>query len=225
MTKSTTVVTAYYPLARSKHSKEEYQAWYRNFFKCVTADVVCFCPSEFESEFKSLARTNHRIIVKEFNSFDMMSPSMMNVWNTFHLIDPERHIHSPELYAVWSAKQECVREAIKITSSDIYIWCDIGCFRTIRNGDFSRTSAYVMPSKITHLFIDNLYVGGGVLAGDKNAWDMFSNNYIRSLNEVPNGKDQVVYARILNPDNSVRIIANGQFGDPWFHLTSLFSSH
>lgn len=221
---TTTVVTAYYPVGTRKHSREEYQVWYRNFFKCVTADVVCFCPPEFESEFKSLARTNHRIIVREFNSFDMMSPSMMNVWNTFHLIDPERHIHSPELYAVWAAKQEFVRNAMKITSSDIYVWCDIGCFRSIRHGDFSKTSDYVMPSKITYLFVEN-YFGAGVLAGDKNAWDIFTTNYIRSLTESPHGKEQTVYARILNSDNSVRIIANGQFGDPWFHLTSLFSSH
>ena len=66
-------------------------------------------------------------------------------------------------------------------------------------------------------------IGGGVLAGDKNAWKLFSENYITELNANIHGKDQIIYKRILNDTNAVIIHPNNMYGNPWFFLTYIFS--
>lgn len=216
-----TIVTAYYPI-KSKNSNESYREWYRNFFKCVTADVVCFCPPELVKEFKSLARPNHQIVGRDFYSWEMMSEKRMEVWRELNKNDPEVAVgHTPELYAIWGAKQEFVREAMNLLDSEIFVWCDIGCFRDIRDGSFKLTKNFIQPSKITCLYLEKCNtIGGGVLAGDKNAWKNFSKNYIESLDSNPQCKDQVIFNRILNIQNANIIIVKN---DEWFHLTSLFS--
>jgi hypothetical protein len=222
------VVTAYYPLKKCKHSMTIYFEWINLFFKSVSCEVICFCAPQVEFLLKKLALDNVKFVSRDFKSFDMMSPEQMNIWNKFYEIDEEKQFHSPELYAVWAAKQEFVREAKKIVDSDIYIWCDIGCFRHQRNCSFKFVENYIMPGKITCLKVpipsySNYTIGGGVLAGDKEAWDNFSKLYIEELSKNPHGKDQVIYKRILN--NSNAYIINGTYtnGDIWFHLTILFS--
>lgn len=218
------VVTAYYPTNTKKHTLNEYKQWYNNFFKCVTADVICFCPPNMLQEFQSISKENHIIIPREFHSFEMMSPAYMKIWEHFYQSDIENTHHCPELYAIWAAKQEFVREAINILDSDIYIWCDIGCFRTINDGHFLFTKKYIIENKITCLYLDSYNtIGGGILAGDKNSWNIFSKLYLDELNKNPNGKDQVIYTRILNSDNA-NIIKKTNFNlDEWFYLRYIFN--
>ena len=217
-----TIVTAYYRI-KSKHSDESYTEWYRNFFQSVTANVVCFCPLELVKEFKSIARPNHQIIGRDFYSWEMMSEKRMEVWRDLNKNDPEvllGYNHTPELYAIWATKQEFVREAMKLVYSDIYVWCDIGCFRDIRDGSFKLTKNFIRPSKITCLYLRAYStIGGGVLAGDRNAWNNFSKDYIESLDSNPHYKDQVIFKRILNTENANIIHHEWD----WFYLTSLFS--
>jgi hypothetical protein len=220
------VVTAYYPLHKNKHGHQKYKNWIKYFFEGVTCDIICFCPAEIHDELLELAGQNSRVkfVVREFDSFDMMSASQMDVWRTFHLSDPEKDVHSPELYAVWAAKQEFVREAIKMNSADIYVWCDIGCFRESRMCDFKHTYKYVQPGKITGLSISNM-IGGGVLAGDKDAWELFARLYLDELKSNPHGKDQIIFKRVLNDTNAVIITpSKDETRDPWFYLTYIFNS-
>jgi hypothetical protein len=216
------VVTAYYPVKTGKHTKGDYKKWYTQFFKCVSCPIVCFCSIEMESEFKLLAKPNVTLVIREFNSFEMMSPSRMDAWKEWHDVDPEKKIHSPELYAIWATKQEFVKEAMKLTDYSIYTWCDIGCYRTIRPGSFEYVYKYIKPGKITCLSIAHM-IGGTVLSGDKEAWDIFSNNYILELNSNIHGKDQIIYKRIMNDTNSVILSGSNKYGDPWFYLTYIFS--
>jgi hypothetical protein len=46
-------------------------------------------------------------------------------------MDPEKVIHSPELYAVWAQKAFFVERAISINpfTTEFFFWCDIGAFR------------------------------------------------------------------------------------------------
>lgn len=215
------IVTAYYPLAKSKHSQQQYIEWIKLFFKSVSCDIICFCPREMEKPMNTLKNKNTRIILREFNSLKMMSTSWLKIWRDFNKTDPELY-HSPELYAIWAAKQEFVLEAAQIVKSDVYVWCDIGCFRKIRDGNFLQTKLYVSPRQITCLSIEDT-IGGGVLAGDIDAWNLFSKLYIDELSRNPHGKDQVIYKRILNKNNATIIESSKIFGDPWFYLTHLFS--
>lgn len=221
---TTCIVTSYYPLAKSKHTAAEYRSWYTNFFQVVTAPTICFCPPEMEAEFLSLAGHNVILVVREFSSFPMMSQEQMEKWRAWHLIDPERFIHSPELYAVWATKPEFVLEAMRMMSCDIYVWCDIGCFREPgRPGSFQNTAKYVTPNKLTCLNIANT-IGAGVLAGNKNAWLIFSTQYNSELNKNICGKEQDIYKRILTTETANIIYPHNRFGDPWFFLTYIFST-
>lgn len=222
------LVTAYYPIYKSKYNKDIYNSWISIFFECVTCPVIFFCSSETYEKIHLLAKSNIQFVQRQFDSFDMMKIEQMNKWQQWHNIDPEKEIHSPELYAIWAAKQEFVRQAIKLVDSNVYIWCDAGCFRTKRNGSFKHTLNFIIPGKITCLDVSNLcicekLIGGGVLAGDKNAWLDFSKKYLDELDRNINGKDQVIYQRILNSSNAIIINPSNEYGDPWFYLTSLFS--
>lgn len=48
-----------------------------------------------------------------------------------HDLDPERGIHSPELYAIWTAKSWMLHEAAKVNAfkSERFFWVDIGAWR------------------------------------------------------------------------------------------------
>ena len=216
------IVTAYYPVRTGKHSQNDYKEWYTNFFTCVTAPIICFCAKEMEDEFRSIMKENVTLVIRDFHSFQMMSKDQMAKWYEWYKSDPEILIHSPELYAVWAAKQEFVLEAMKLVKYSIYIWCDIGCFRFRRPGGFQNTSNYILPGKITCLDIANT-IGGTVLAGDIDAWTNFSKKYLDELAQNIHGKDQDIYKRILNSENANIIQPNQIYGDPWFYLTYIFS--
>jgi hypothetical protein len=67
------------------------------------------------------------------------------------------------------------------------------------------------------------------LAGDKDAWEEFSNSYLEHLDTNPNLKNQNMYRVILNGDNAKIIrpenftLSDGSAGDQWFYLVKLFS--
>jgi len=229
-TSKLTVVSAYYPVKTGKHTREEYSNWMKNFFNTVKCDVVVFCPPEVEAEIRGMAKQNVDVRPRPFDSWDMMSTKRMNVWRGLYDTDPEKGHHSAELYAIWAAKQEFVREAMDLRrGSDIYVWCDIGCMRNPQMpGSFEKTGDYVKPGKITCLHVAGT-IGGGVLAGDTDAWEEFSNTYVEELDRNPRLKNQNAYKAILNGDNAHIIhprnytLPDGTTGDPWFYLLHLFS--
>jgi hypothetical protein len=224
------LVTAYYPLNKSKYSLDVYDQWISLFFECVTCPVMFFCSSEIYEQLKLKARNNVQFVQREFNSFEMMSEPWKSRWERWYTVDPERNWHSPELYAIWAAKQEFVREAIKLKESPYYVWCDVGCFRTRRSGSFEYTANYISPGKITCLDATNLVhdrkplIGGGVLAGDQEAWYSFSQNYLKELEQNIHGKDQVIYRRVLNDTNALILQPTKKYGDPWFYLTYILTN-
>lgn len=220
------LVSAYYPLKKSKHSLAEYDRWLSNFFECVTCPVVLFCSATTYASLKARARDNVQFVQREFDSFTMMSPAWMSKWETWHTIDPEKSIHSPELYAVWAAKQEFVHAASLLRQADYYLWCDAGLIREKRNASFEHTVRYTLPGKITCMRVpqpNTLSIGAGVLVGDKQAWRMFTTNYFRELDRKLNGSEQVIMGRFLNDQNAVILRPSNQYGDPWFYLADLFT--
>jgi hypothetical protein len=95
-----TVVTAFYQV-RSKHSINEYQEWIKNFCK-IPCNLVIYTDEQSEN-FIRLARKDHEntvVIVKDLYSYNMTTETMMDFWRKMYEIDPEKHIHSPELYGL-----------------------------------------------------------------------------------------------------------------------------
>lgn len=109
---SATVVTAFYPLSRSKHGVTKYMTWIQNFCKNPCSLVVFTDAATAPTIQAARGELPTHVIVKEFHLFNVTSPRMMRFWTRQHAIDPEARIHNPELYAVWAMKQECVRLAI-----------------------------------------------------------------------------------------------------------------
>jgi hypothetical protein len=219
----TTVVTAFYPL-KSKHSIEKYMEWIHNFCK-IQCSLVVFTDEATAPLFKKLRRgLPTRVIEKLFDSYEMTSPAMMELWCQHHSMDPEKHRHSPELYAVWAMKQECVALTIKENpfSTEWFVWCDVGIHRDASQHDYYnefplKVPALYRPGHIGFLEVEcipdsfvsdsigaipHVTLGGGCIVGDRAAWAIFCNAYNAMLRVMDAqglfvGKDQTVFFRML----------------------------
>ena len=206
---STTVVTAFYPLKRSKHTISQYRQWIRNFCK-IPCNLTVFTDAETGAMISAERNSDlpTHMIITPFDSYAMTSPSMMKFWAEQHAKDPERTIHSPELYAVWAMKQECVSLAIadNIYASEWFVWCDIGIQRDVikqhlyanfpkhvpdlcEPGRISILEVYPISSHFvdvwqthsTHYDMPANALGAGCMAGDIVAWHDFCEAYISMI--------------------------------------------
>jgi len=214
MLSETTIVSAYYPLERSKHDVGKYRAWIQNFCK-IPSTMVIFTTETYALEMYQWRRDyldKTTIYVRPFDSFAMTCPSMMKLWKDQWSIDPEKQIHSPELYAVWALKQELVRIVLNRNTfqSKWFVWCDIGIQRYSSLQNYymtfpSEVPRLCVPGRMTFLEVATIpesYVddwregkpiaagplpqttlGGGCIAGDAEAWNEFGEAYKTMLQE------------------------------------------
>jgi len=252
MNSHTTVVTAFYKFGKSKHSDQEYAGWIDNFFKCTTSPVVCFCDNaQYFQERYGGGKNTRTFIERPFNSFELTTPEWISKWKQQLNQDPEKDIHSWELYAVWALKQEFVNLAIERNpySSQYFVWCDIGCFREPSNFPTTPRFAECTPSKVLpgHILIlkihecDTVHIGGGVLAGDIQGWAGFRNGYLNTLKTFIDrnifcGKDQTLYLYMIQRNTvPFQVIEtstgwgvlndylNPKFSSRWFYFTYYLS--
>ncbi|KAJ3336234.1 hypothetical protein HDU93_003399 [Gonapodya sp. JEL0774] len=128
-----TIVTAYFPLARSKHSHSDYLTWMAPLLAIHAPLVVYTSPSALPA-IKSLRDpslpTEYVILPSPFHlppihphrtAYRLLQPPL----------DPERRSHSPDLYAIWNAKPFLVAAAINRAAlpANVYAWVDVGSFR------------------------------------------------------------------------------------------------
>ncbi len=162
--KDVVVITAYFPLGRSKHSEFEYKKWINNFFHSVISKLFIFTQSNYVNELKQIyinsttvknprfieieqdddaefhkvsAVEAHVVFITAYSSPDKLPPvkTVKNDLITWqHQIDPEKHIHSPELYMIWTSKPWFVRRISGLNifknKNTFYMWVDIGSRRT-----------------------------------------------------------------------------------------------
>lgn len=208
---SATVVTAFYPLSRSKHGVAKYMEWIENFCRIPCSLVVFTDAATAPAIQAARGEAPTHIIVKEFKHFKVTSPPMMRFWTRHHAKDPEARIHNPELYAVWAMKQECVNLAIAENpfGSTWFVWCDIGIQREPAKQPLymnfpSKVGELCEPGRIAFLEVGNIpdsfynswraaakgpmhwpppavTLGGGCIAGDAAAWEEFADAYTRML--------------------------------------------
>jgi len=131
------LVSALFPLSKSKHSMGEYSQWLTNFLGSVTTDVYFFTPPELEPLVRK-ARGKLPITIDTTFSSPFDIPPLVNHqyrYREMHSQDRERRIHSPELYAVWNGKPFYLDEAVKRSAVvggktyDYAFWNDAGSFR------------------------------------------------------------------------------------------------
>ena len=213
MLAETTLITAFYPLERSKHSIGNYRAWIQNFCK-IPVTMVIFTTEVYALEMYQWRKDfldQTTVYVRPFDSFAITCPSMMELWTKQWSIDPEKHIHSPELYAVWALKQELVRIVIHNNKyqSKWFVWCDMGIQRYSALQNYymtfpSEVPRLCAPGRMTFLEVKtipesyvadwregkpmvypvpNTTLGGGCMAGDAEAWTEFGEAYRDMLKE------------------------------------------
>ena len=220
---SSTVVTAFYPM-KSKHSMDHYMQWSSYLCK-IPCSLVIFTDEQMVPIFTKLRKgLPTRIIIKPFYSYELTSPSWMDIWKKHYDIDPEKKMHTPELYAVWAIKQECISLTIQNNpyETDYFVWCDIGIHRDLSQHKYYYEFPVKVPEickpghigfleirRIPDCFISDathakpdVTLGGGCIVGDKAAWKLFCNTYKHTLSIMDArgefiGKDQNVYFQML----------------------------
>jgi glycosyltransferase involved in cell wall biosynthesis len=222
-----TVVTAYYPV-RSKYSIEQYLGWILSFWPKTQCCLIFYTDPQFVSIFERafMSRTSVRVVGLPFSSLSAFTKLSYKVWATARLLDKEP-THTPELYALWYEKKECVLRTIESNPfcSDRFVWCDAGIGRypelavalerfpvreripqgrmlvleidPLRQEDCHR-DAWGIPG----MFDAVATFGGGVLASDAEGWMRWSSAYDAMLMRYHLagrfiGKDQNIFASML----------------------------
>lgn len=128
------VVSAFFPLKKSKHSMSAYDAWLKNFLGQITTDVYFFVPKEYESMVRSARGSLPITINTTYTSPFDIHPLRWTKrrYQEMHFKDRERNIHSIELYAIWNGKPYLLDQAVKNHPKGTYqyaFWSDAGSFR------------------------------------------------------------------------------------------------
>jgi hypothetical protein len=239
-----TVITCYYNIA-SKFSHDHYMSWISNFMS-IPFNSIIFCDKNSFDVLMSLypenATRKYRIVeMADFyvSRFD---------WIKDHQIDPEKSIHSPELYKIWAEKIFFVERAINenVYNTDYFTWTDIGSFREpSRLSVFQGYPRVVNSSCLTFLqlyeftpeqasniqTVDNRFlysngIGGGIFTGRKDILLKFKDLYVEMIDEfdknnIFKGKDQTLFAFIIlrNPSLFNIVQSNGvRHYSKWFYL-------
>jgi hypothetical protein len=136
---TTTIVSCYYQLNTSKHSKDEYMSWITNFLVNIDTPIVMFSDGP-EYEFMCQIRTHAGLrekffpVRKPFSELAFSTPGWIQIWTNQVEKSNHKHLHNQELFRIWANKSFFVQEAIQLNpfESDVFVWCDAGCWRDRR---------------------------------------------------------------------------------------------
>jgi len=128
-----TVVTAFYNFGlHSKHGFGEYKQWLSNFLSLVEVPLVIYTDEAALPMLQEMrqGKTTEFVICPLWN-ISRISKYKEAYEGSQHDMDPEKHIHYPELYAVWNAKAFLVAEVAQRNPfhSTYFFWVDAGSFR------------------------------------------------------------------------------------------------
>lgn len=239
-----TVVTCYYNIP-SKFSHNHYMCWIANFMSMKFSSVV-FCDKNSFDVLSSIYPENE---TRKYRIVEMADFYVSRFdWEKDYQIDPEKSIHSIELYKIWAEKIFFVERAIKenVYNTEYFTWTDIGSFRdSNRLSDFHGYPKVVESPCVTFLQIedittseydniqtvDNRFLrickfGGGIFTGRQDVLVKFKELYVEMIrefdtNNIFKGKDQTLFTFIIlrNPSLFNIVRANSLRGyDLWFYL-------
>lgn len=130
------LVSAFYPLAKAKHTRKDYAKWMTLYLSKVKTHIYFFAPPEMERTVRKLRGNLPMTLNTTFATpFDI--PPLKGLEERYadmNKVDPENAYHSSELYAVWSSKTYFLREALlNMESAGMTVqyafWSDAGSFR------------------------------------------------------------------------------------------------
>ena len=131
------LVSAMFPLTKSKHSVEDYISWFSMFLGPITTDIYFYTPPVFSPNIQKARGEGLPITLNTSYASPFDIPPLMGLeekYQKMHKNDREMFRHFPELYAVWNAKPFFLDSALKILQRqgkvyDYAFWTDAGSFR------------------------------------------------------------------------------------------------
>jgi len=214
------------------------------FWKTHSCNLVFFTTPEFVSLIENLRidyKDTTKVIGLPFDSLEAFQKYSKDFWIQQKKLDHEEY-HTYELYAIWYEKKEFVRKAIIINpfSTSKFVWCDAGICRdkawipVIKSFPASNKipDNKFLVLRITDFenhddFLKINCVGGGILAGSKECWIDFCDNYDKMIEKYNKnnkfvGKDQSIIASMIKeePDKFELVKRIESFDDYmcWFSL-------
>ena len=130
------IVSAMFPLTKSKHSTTDYENWLSRFLGEITTDTYMFTTPDLADALRRI-RGDLPITIDTTYSSPFEIPPLRGLEETYirmNVMDKEKWHHSPGLYAVWNAKPYLLQAAIqnlkaKGDNYDYSFWNDAGSFR------------------------------------------------------------------------------------------------
>ena len=130
------LVSAMFPLSKSKHTKNDYANWLERFLGGMTTDIYMYTTPELEETLKNI-RGSLPITIDTSYSSPFEVPPLVGLEETYtkmNDMDKEKWHHSPGLYAVWNAKPFLLQNALRnLANKEVYydyaFWNDGGSFR------------------------------------------------------------------------------------------------
>lgn len=130
------LVAAFFPLAKSKHSADDYAYWLREFLQPITTDIYFYTTPEHEEKIRN-ARGHVPMVIDTTYSSPFHVPPLKGLEKKYTAmleLDREKDIHNPELFAVWNAKPFLLDAAVKNMARkgkiyDYAFWNDAGSIR------------------------------------------------------------------------------------------------
>ena len=130
------LVSAFFPLSKSKHSMRQYSNWLSQFLGAVTTDIYFYTTPDLEPTIREIRGSLPITIDTTYETVFDVPPlkGREEDYEKMHERDREKEHHSPELYAIWNSKPFLLAEAIRITNKadkpyKYAFWCDAGSFR------------------------------------------------------------------------------------------------
>jgi Bacterial protein of unknown function (HtrL_YibB) len=147
----TTVVTSYFALGtRSKHSEEDYLKWMERFLK-ISGPIIVYTTNATAETITKL-RENRPIKIQVLRDvWELPYGNFKDDYTGYQFsIDPEHHIHYPELYVIWNSKVALVGHAARTNpfGSQYFMWVDMGSFRDARSSSLGQWPSDLMIKDI-----------------------------------------------------------------------------
>jgi len=203
-TKPATVVSAYYNV-KSKADQETYMRRIKLFLENIPCHLVFFTDTPLIDFIKECRKEfQDRTLIVPINRTEWVANIKYSeeIWQSQLEKDPEKDLHSVELYKLWYEKKEFVLTAIELNpfTHDDFIWLDAGMIREeaiipLIKSDFPKASRiptdrmlllnvkpYMMEDEtkinnITGNFANKDRIAAGILAANITTWHKWSEAY------------------------------------------------
>ncbi|UJR12484.1 hypothetical protein I4U23_016659 [Adineta vaga] len=160
--KTITIVTAYFPFPKAKHSQSDYLSWLENLFSFCQSPMVIFTSPEFYPILYRLRKNGSlpSYFILVYKTPLQMPPitSLISTFEQQYQIDPERAYHSVDLYAVWCAKSFMLNRTAELNPfhTKFFLYVDSGAFRSPKY----RFQAWPDASTLSNIFNTNRFLLG-----------------------------------------------------------------